>query len=179
MNKLRFRFRNWGLLFLTALLLCSFQTTFWFQLVGSIPAPLLWLNLLLYLSLFRTRTEAVLINYFLGLALASYTSLVTGTFLLLILVLTFCTHLVKERIFWPSTRYFVGASFLLTCFYQFCILAFSYYFDPLTFDWNIWPRIVEILLTPLFAAPVYMLLQWVDRLTERESMGERSGGVLP
>ena len=41
------------LIFMAVLLLIAgFQTTFWFQIFGNVPAPLLWLNLIVYVTLY-------------------------------------------------------------------------------------------------------------------------------
>ena len=105
---------NWFLLIVATLLLCSFQTTFWFQVVGGVTAPMLWLLVFLYITLYRTLTEAIFINYALALVISPFTSMGLGTLWTIALAFTLIVSFVKVRVFWPGTRYFIAASALAT-----------------------------------------------------------------
>lgn len=173
----KFHFLNWTLLLLVSIFVCSFQTTFWFQILGGLPAPLLWLNILLYVSLYRRRTEAILINYALALVISPFTSTGLGTLWLLFFVLTVSIGLVKNRMYWPGIRYFILASFWTTLAYEIAFLALSQVFERHPADWNLYSRSLEIVLTPLLAGPIYWILSLVDRLSEREPLPERGSGT--
>ena len=93
-----------------AMFLCGLQTTFWFQIFGGLPAPLFWLNLVLYLVLFRKSFEGILTIYFVGLILRSFTALPLGMILISLLIIFGLVSFVKKRVFWPGSKYFFMAS---------------------------------------------------------------------
>jgi hypothetical protein len=173
MTSPRFQFFNWFLLVVAMIVAASFQTTFWFQVVGGIPAPLLWLNVVLYVILYRKTVEAILINYGLALVLAPFTSTSIGMLWSLMLVLSVITSFAKKRVFLPGMRYFVVSSLGITLVYQISSVLLSYLLDPNPSGWNLYSRFLEILFTPLCAAPTYWVLSFFDRVSEKEPLPER------
>lgn len=177
MTNTRFQFLNWFLLAIVTILFCSFQTTFWFQVVGGIPAPLLWLNVVLYVILFRRPLESILINYALALVLVPFTSMGIGMLWAILLVLSLSVTFVKKRIFWPGVRYFIIASFGITLAYHLTSVTLSHIFEANAVSWNFFSRILELLFTPLWAAPVYWVMTYIDEVSEKDPLPER--GVIP
>jgi hypothetical protein len=159
-------------LILASLFLGAFQTTFWFQIFGAIPAPMLWLILIFYLFIYRGLYEAIAISYLLCLFLSPLTSTPLGVMWLTLLILAVFTQYMRKRFFWPGLRYFVFASFLATLSYQVIYQLTSYFVDQRwsSIDW--FSRVAELILTPLAAVPVYTLMALLDRLTQKETLPE-------
>lgn len=175
MPKQKLQLLNWFLLTLLSILLCSFQTTFWFQVVGSVSAPQLWLLILLYVALHRKLLEAILLNYFLTLVISPFTSMGLGMLWTLSLLFTFGVGFAKQRVFWPGTRYFILASFLATLSFQIIFYFTSYLLESNRLEIHLWSRVLELFFTCLWAAPVYWLLSYVDQISERDPLPERGG----
>ncbi len=164
---------NAFLLVVATLLLCSFQTTFWFQVVGGVSAPMLWLLVFLYVTLYRKRTEAIFINYGLAVVISPFTSMGLGTLWAITLVYTLAVSIVKERVFWPGTRYFVAASSLSTIAYHVISWGLSRTIESNPIGLQMGPRFMELLFTPLWAAPIYWLFSYIDHVSERDPLPER------
>lgn len=173
MNRVRFQFLNWFLLLVVMLLACGVQTTIWYQLVGGIPAPALWLNVILYIILYRQRLEAILINYCLALVVAPFTSASLASLWINLLVISLVVSFAKKRLFWPGTRYFIISSFGISILFQITSGLFSYFMDRNVVAWGLYTRTIEVLFTPICAAPVFWLLSFVDRLSEKTPVPER------
>jgi hypothetical protein len=159
-------------LVVVVLFLGAFQTTFWFQIFGSIPAPMLWLILVLYLFIYRGFFEAVALTYFLCLFLAPLTSTPLGVLWLSLLILAGLTQYLRKRFFWPGLKYFVSASLLATLSYQIIYQLTCYYVDNRwsSIDW--FSRFAELILTPLAAVPIYTMMALLDRITQKETLPE-------
>lgn len=161
------------LIVLATLILCSFQTTFWFQVIGGVTAPLLWLLVFLYMTLYRTRIEAIFINYALAVVISPFTSMGLGTLWAITLIYTLGVSIVKERVFWPGTRYFVAAGALSTIAFHTISWTLSRVVESNPVGPLVGPRLMELIFTPLWAAPIYWLFSYIDHISERDPLPER------
>lgn len=177
-NFLRYNFLNLFILLVLSLLLSGFQTTFWFQMFGHFPSPLLWLNLVLYLILYRRSEESIFLIYFIALIIKPFTAMPIGILWLTLLALHTATLFMKKRVFWPSTRYFLFASFGISLGYHITYIFISRWLDHNPTQINFFHRLLEIIFTTLSATPMYYLLTWMDRWTQKETLPESSGGEL-
>lgn len=154
-----------GLVLLIALA-TGFQTSFWAQLFGSLPSPLVWLLFILYLALYRRPIEAIGLSYLCAAQVYFFGWIPFGILMLNVVVLFGIVYFVKERIFWPGARYFIIASLLGGFLYQIIYLVNSWAFEMIPVrDVMIVERIFQALITPIFAAPVYFILKFWERLT--------------
>lgn len=165
MTQIRPYLLNFTLVALTTLILSGFQTVFWFQVVGNVPAPLLWLNIVIYLVLYRDFIPALIIAYALALFIVPFSSIKIGEIWMLLFILTCIVNFGKSRLFWPSTRYFVIASFFSTLIYHVCSFIISRIFDANPVGINFYSRFMELLMTPLWAAPVFWLMTYIDQIS--------------
>lgn len=172
MPAIRFNYLNLILMMLIGLLLSGLQTTFWFQIFGSLPAPLLWLNLVLYLILYRKPMEGILTIYLFGLFLRPFTAMPIGVLWLNLLVVFALMSFVKKRVFWPSSRYFVTASLGVAITYHLSYLLISRWFEINSATVSFFHRFFEVVFTTVTAAPLYFVLSWVDRVTHKETLPE-------
>ncbi len=172
MPNFRFNFLNLILMMLIGLVLSGLQTTFWFQIFGSLPAPLLWLNLVLYLILFRKPMEGILTIYLFGLFLRPFTAMPLGVLWLNLLAVFAVMSFVKKRVFWPSSRYFIMASLGMSVAYHIFYLLISKWFEINPATISFFHRFFEVVFTTVAAAPLYFVLSWVDRVTQKETLPE-------
>lgn len=172
----RFNFLHLICLIILAFLICGFQTTVWYQLFGAIPAPLLWLNLVLYLFLYRKPLESLALVYFLAIIFSAFSSATLGQLWLAMLIMGLLTNVLKKRIFWPGMRYFMIASFYATITYQVVSPAIGWMADDRVIMNSLLTSVAELILTPLAAAPIYLILNFTDKWTNKDPLPE-SGGL--
>lgn len=171
----RFNFLNLIFIVLIALFLSGLQTTFWFQVFGSLPAPQFWLNMILYLVLFRKPIEGILTIYLVGLILNPFTAMPLGMIWMTLLILFACMSFVKKRVFWPGSRYFLIASLGLSIGYHIIYFILSRWLESNPAPVGFFHRFFETLFTVLIAVPMYVGLSAVDQLTSKEILPESGG----
>lgn len=163
---------NLLLIFLLTILLSGFQTTFWFQIFGNLPSPLLWLNLVLYLILYRKSLEAILTVYGIGLLLQPFTAMPLGYLWLNLLIAFIVITFVKKRVFWTGSRYFFLASIGIGLTYHLSYFLISQGLERNPAALNLVHRSFEIIFTALASIPMYALLAWIDQITHKEILPE-------
>lgn len=161
-----------GLLVLVALA-TGFQTSLWAQLFGTLPGPLIWILFFLYLALYRKPMEAVGLSYLCAAQVYFFGWIPFGLLIFNIIILYTLVYLVKERIFWPGHRYFITASFLTALLYQIIYLVNSWFFELVPIrDLMFFERLFQVIITPIFASPVYYILKFWERLTNQTPLIE-------
>ncbi len=168
----KFYFINFLVISLATVLLAAFQTTIWFQLFGYVPAPILWLNIVLYIILYRRPTEAVLSIYALMILVNPFTVQPIGILWMTVLILYFVASFMKARFFWPGARYFMLASLTATVLFQVISVCVSLFFENTGWSFNFFIRLGEVILTPLVAVPMFSVLEKWDRLSTEELANE-------
>ena len=169
---------NLGLFSLAALILASLQTSLWYQIFGYFPGPALWIPCLIYVALFRSTLEASIFAYLCAFALSTMTAMPEGLFMIVTLALVLSAQLFKRRIFWEGSSYL-----MLTC--GLASLLFNLYHwgatfmlgdypitSPAVMDW-----LIEALLTPLAAPPLFPIFLWFDKITSREPAADVTAQV--
>lgn len=172
MPTIRFNYLNLIFIVLLALILSGLQTTFWFQIFGSLPAPLLWLNLVLYLILYRKPFEAIMTIYFVALFLRPFTAMPLGVLWLTLLVIFAAMVFVKKRVFWPGTRYFAMASIGISITYHIAYFIISRWFETNPATFSFFHRFFEVVFTSLTSIPIFVILSTMDHWTHKESLPE-------
>lgn len=176
MNWFRRNFLNVLLVLVTAFVLSGFQTTFWFQMFGSLPSPLLWLDMVLYLILYRKPAEGILTIYGVGLVLNPFTAMPVGIIWMNLLIVFIAMNFIKKRVFWPSSRYFFIASFGIGLTWHISYFVVSRVFESNPASISFFHRLAEIVFTGLISVPIYTLMSWLDHMTHKETLPE-SGGI--
>ncbi len=161
----KYKILNGAALTVLLIICCGFQSSLWFQLMGGIPSPQLWLLVFLYIALYRPYFEAVMFSYFLCLFVRSFSAVTLGMLFPCFFILISLTNFVKRKLFWSNTRYFVMASVVFTICYQFIYYALSFLFDDNPVGANIFNHLVEISLTGIVATPLYQIFIFIDRWT--------------
>ena len=147
------------------LVLCGAQTTWWNYVFGSSLSPALWLLVVIYLILYRRLTHVFFYVYFAGFVVSSFSAMPLGTLLPTLGILTAVLAYVKSRFFWPNTRYFVIASFSSVLFFHILLVVVSHAFESNPAGWDALERLVQTVMTTLFAMPMYWLLRGLDKWT--------------
>lgn len=161
---------------LLVILCASFQTTFWFQMFGHFPAPLIWLNIITFLILYRPPFESIFLIYLIGYILCFFSAIPYSVMSCSLLVLFASIYFTKRRVFWTGSGYFWLASFFSSVAFQIIYLLVSFYLEQQRPSLLILDRMAQTLLTPLFAIPIYKLMQLFDRVFNKDPLSE-SGAI--
>lgn len=174
--KMRWNFLlNFLVLFVMLFLVAGFQTTFWFQLFGNVPAPLLWLNLIVYVILYRKPAPAILTIYVMGFLLLMFTAMPLKMMWITMLILFTLVYGIKSRVFWSGSGYYT-----IMCGFSAVAYHLIFFFSSMVIEKNpasfeIVDRLVQIILTPSFALPMYWVLAKFDKVTQDELVHEPGG----
>jgi hypothetical protein len=155
---------------LLALLVAGFQTSFWYHLFGAMPAPLLWLTLIAYLSLYRDLSEGLISVYMISIVLSVFTSMPEGLFSLVALLLFFAGRFFRSRIFWPGPTYFMlicGVS--VPSFYILHFLLSLYFETNPVWRPDVLRWLLQTLETTVVALLVFPFYQWIDDFMKEEN----------
>ena len=166
---------NVFMLFVIALLCLGIQSTLWFQITGGAPSPQLWLNIVLFVILFRRPRKAFFIAYGLGWLASSFSSAPLSLMLPALCLTVGIGIFLKSRFFWTNTRYFILASFATNLIFQFSTSLISYLFGKSMIPLFSFDRVIELILTPLFAAPIYWTFVLLDRWMDQDMVAETAG----
>lgn len=171
----RFNYLNIIAFIAMTLICCGLQTTFWFQLFGALPGPHLWLNLLLYVILYRKPIEGIFTVYFLALFIKPFTAFPIGYLWLTLLMVFSIVYYAKKRLFWPTLKYFVIASLGTFLVFQISFYSISNWFESNSASFSFFHFFFEMVFTAITSAPIYFLASGADRWTEKQIIPE--GGV--
>lgn len=167
---------NFLVMLAVLLTVAGFQTTFWFQIFGHVPAPLLWLNVIVYVILYRKPSQAILWIYAMGFVLLAFTSMPLKMMWFSLLVLFTLVYGVKSRVFWSGSGYYTIMCTFSAVAYHLIFMILSWVLEKNPASFEIIDRLVQIILTPSFAFPLYWVLAKIDKLTQDEALQE-SGGL--
>lgn len=169
---------NFALFLIAVLVLASLQTSLWFQIFGYFPGPALWIPCLIHIALNRSALEASIFAYLCAFVLSTMTAMPEGLLMVVCLALVLSAQVFKRRFFWESSSYLMltcGLGAFLFNIYHWAatfILGEHALTSPAIMDW-----LIEALLTPLAAPPLFPVFLWFDKITGRESTADVSAQV--
>lgn len=163
-------------IFLFLMLLAGFQGTFWYQLFSTVPAPMLWLNLLVYVMLYRKPFPAVFTVYAMGFVLLAFTAMPLKMMLISLAILFTLVYGIKARVFWSGSGYYTIMCTFSAVAYHLIFFFTSMIIEKNPASFEIVDRLVQVILTPSFAYPIYWVLAKIDKLSQDELYHE-SGGL--
>ena len=160
------------------LMVAGLQTTFWFQIFGNVPAPLLWLNLIVYVTLYRKPFPAIFTIYAMAFVLLTFTAMPLKMMWISLLILFTLVYGIKSRVFWSGSGYYT-----IMCGFSAVAYHLIYFFISMVLEKNpasfeIVDRLVQIILTPSFAFPMYWILAKIDKISQDELVHEPGGWEL-
>ncbi len=156
------RILSLGSLLLFTYLLCGAQTTLWSQFFSWVIAPLLWINLVVYLTIERPTYIALAHIYCVGLIVSTFTAMPLGLLLLTLFLLFWSIHFIRMRIYWQGSMYYAFMCFIGLSAYQIIFYLCSHLFETNSTGLLFFDRLVQILITPLFSFWMYSVLKKLD-----------------
>ena len=175
MPQLRINIVNFIAFLILLLFAAGFQTTLWYQLFGNLPTPRIWLNVILYLILFRKPFEGICLVYGLTLFIFPFTSIQLGVLWMVCLLSFAVITYVKKRIFWPNYQYFfyasLGANILFDIFY----IGYSKITEKNPLSLLVFHRLSEVFISALFSFPIYYIATRIDYFTNKDFLPEAGG----
>jgi hypothetical protein len=161
------RLVNIFLLLTAVTLLSSLQTSLWFQVLSTFPPPILWLPVIVYLGIYRNQIESILIIYLLSLVFAATSAMSFGILFFSVIGSFYTVHFLRQRIYESGYRYFLLVCLATTFAYHFFYIFLTYFLGNFP-SGDLFYRLIQSLLTPLVALPIFRLLSWIDKITEFE-----------
>ncbi|MBK9321759.1 MAG: hypothetical protein IPM97_02180 [Bdellovibrionaceae bacterium] len=166
---------NFFILLLLLLLLSGFQSTFWYQLFGTVQAPMLWLCLIVYVALYRKFYHAIFTTYIMAIALTGFTAMPIKMLLPCLLAVYLILYSIRSRVFWEGPAYYTIMCTLATFSYHVVYFAASWLIERNPTSVNFLDRFIQLALTPAFGIPMFWLLTKIDKMT-RDDMSYDSRG---
>lgn len=162
--------------FVILVLLCGLQSTFWLQVFGSIPAPLLWLNLMVFVMLYKRFTNALFLIYALGFTLTAFTLAPLKIFWFALLILFALIYFIKKRIYWTGAGYYTIMCAFASIAFHVIYLIVSRILEKNPANLEFTSRMMQIILTPFFAPLTYWILIRITR-NVGEELSHQTGGM--
>jgi len=140
---------------LLVIVTANMEAALWPSLFSLIPGPQVWISIIIYTFLYRSKIESFLIIYIPSLFIFMLSTQPLGYILLAQTALFFAVVFIRNRIFIPGYFYFSVLYATGTLFFQICIFIFGAIFTikPLQFS-QIWTwfagAIISFLLGPIF-----------------------------
>jgi hypothetical protein len=157
----------------------AMQSSLWLHVFGFTPAPYLWLAVINYWTLYRSLTEAIIMNYLATFAFITMSGMPLNMAFAVNLSVFSLIFLMKDRVLWSGSN-----SFMLSC----GISALS--LPVFTFIWShvlesrpvsqfyVFDMIIRSLLTAASSLPLYYLFVWMDRWTQRTVVKNRENEIV-
>ncbi|MFN8791102.1 MAG: hypothetical protein ACK5Y2_06565 [Bdellovibrionales bacterium] len=154
-----------GILFILVIA-SAFQTVFWYQILGHLTPPLLWLSVLNYVILARQAPQSLFFAYLLAIAASALSSTHVGLLLTIIFCYYWLIVIVKNNFYIESTSYFVLINFGGAVAFHVLFLLISTIVEDNPTKILFLDRMTQILLTPLFSVPMYIILKKWEKITK-------------
>lgn len=169
---------NFILLLIVLIFVAGFQNTFWYQLFGTVPAPMLWLSLIVYVILYRKLYGALFTIYIMSFALMGFTIIPMKMLLISLLLVYLILYSIRSRVFWEGPAYYTIMCGLASFSYHVIYFFSSWIIERNPVPVDFLDRIVQLALTPAFCVPMYWVLVKIDKMTLEESSSETRGFEL-
>lgn len=166
---------NFLVLFAVLIVTAGLQTTLWYQLFNDVPSPLLWLNLIVYVILYRKPYPAIFTIYAMGFVLLAFTAMPLKMMWITLLVLFTLVYGIKTRVFWSGSGYYTIMCAFSAIAYHVIYIVSSMVMEKNPASFEIVDRIVQLILTPSFAFPMYWVLAKIDKISQDDLVHEPGG----
>lgn len=179
MNEKTLLTANYTLFIGFALLATAIQCSAWPQFLGTFPAPQLWITVLVYWLLYRDPFEGMIMTYLVTALASTQSALPFSLFISVVLILYGLVFLVKQRIYWAGSGFFVMMTGVCAVAFHLVHLALSHAVEtspilsPEIYYW-----IISSLLTMLFSLALYHLFYFFDVITKKERPTEVGSEIL-
>jgi hypothetical protein len=166
---------NFLIMVLLLIVLSAFQSTFWYQLFGTVPSPMLWLCLIVYVALYRKLYPAVFTISVMALALTGFTVMPIKMLLVCLLLVYLILYSIRSRVFWEGPAYYTIMCTLACFSYHVIYFGVSWLLERNPAPLGLLDRFIQVAFTPAFGLPMYWMLSKIDKFT-KDDLSLDSGG---
>lgn len=184
MSSIRLRFYFKIFIFtMVFLVLCSFQTSFWPNVLPWIPSPQLWLLMIFFISLRWTPLFTIFYIYFLGFCLTRFSQIPLKMVWTTLLVTFALLSVFKDRVRLSGALSFSFFTLLGSIVFEFCYVGISRVIESNPTSVLFLERSVQILINFIFSYVAYNVFDWLDQFFYNENIWsktpEKGDGVEP
>lgn len=147
---------------LVLILACGVQTIWWPSLLGSFPAPPLWLLVIVWLSVYRPRPSTILLIYACGWMASAFTAMPLKMMFFSLLALHLLISSARERVFWSGASYFLLAAVCSTTVFHLLYIVLSSLLEPVRSALLPFDRLLQILLSAPFGLLIYSIMNRLE-----------------
>ena len=157
---------NYVLFLFLTIALSAAQSSLWFHVFGSSPAPYLWLIVGCYWVLTRNFVEATVMVYLTTFIFVTMSGLPLNLAFIVNISVYLVIFALKDRVLWSGNFSFMLASAISAGILPIFVFLYSFLLadralnDFLFFEW-----IIRSLLTAIASIPLYYLFSFIDKIT--------------
>lgn len=159
------------------ILACGVQTIWWPSLLGSFPAPPLWLLVIIWLSVYRPQPSTILMVYACGWMASAFTAMPLKMMFFSLLILHLLITSARERVFWSGASYFLLAAVCSTTAFHLIYILLSAILEPVRSAILPFERLLQILLSAPFGLMIYSLMNRLEPAHPLETRTTPEGGI--
>jgi hypothetical protein len=164
MNKVSLR--NIFKLFVFALFFflgCGFQTSFWPNVITSIPSPQVWLIVILFIIIRWSSLNYIFYIYFLSYCLTLFSSYPLKMLWTTLFITYFIIINIKKRIHLTGVFSFILLAFVGSFIFEVSSYILSDLLEPVPTSVLFFDRVLQILVNFIFSYPLYFALESLDK----------------
>jgi hypothetical protein len=179
LREIGLRVSNYLIFIIFLCLLAAMQSSLWFHIFGTSPAPYFWLLVVCYWTLYRSLTEGVIMTYIATLAMVSMSGIPLSMAFVVHLSVYGCIFLMRDRVLWSGINSYILACGIAALVLPVFVILWSFFLEERSahefyfFDWAI-----RAPLTALFSIPFYYLFTWFDKITQKEAPKDAEAGFI-
>lgn len=144
------------------MVLCAFQTSFWPFMIPLLPAPSLWLMVIVYVAVKWPPPASILYIYFLGLIMTQYSFIPLKMAWVSLLVLYTFIWLFKNRIHSGSLFFYSILSAASSLAFSFTFIIVSYLLEKNPTSLLILHRLIDAGLLFILGFPLFAFMSKID-----------------
>jgi hypothetical protein len=142
---------------------CGFQTSFWPNLITSIPSPQVWLIIILFITVRWNNLNYIFYIYFLSYCLTLFAEVPLKMLWTALFVTYFILISIKKRIHLSGVFSFILLSFAGSMIFELTTYFFSGVIEPTPVGFLFLDRVLQILVNFIFSYPLYFMLEFLDK----------------
>ena len=175
MNNARLRFYFKLLVFtLIFFVFCGLQTSFWPNIITSVPSPQLWLIMTLFITFKWPPVLSIFFIYFLGYCMTMFSNIPLKMLWTCLLITFTIVWVVKSRIQLTGAIFFIMLTLAGSITFEVSYFYFSEILESTPTRLNFIDRALQILINFIFCYPVFMFLNKMDTFLFDENDWSRS-----
>lgn len=175
MNSIRLRFYFKIFIFtMVFFVLCSFQTSFWPNVIPFLPSPQLWLLMIFFISLRWSPLFTIFYIYFLGFCLTRFSQIPLKMAWTTLLVTFTLLSVLKDRVRLSGALAFSFFTLIGSCVFEFCYVGLSRLIEANPTSILFLERSVQILINFIFSYVAYHLFEWMDHFFYNENIWSKT-----